>query len=137
MQANIERIESGPSYMDKASEQYGDPLTDYVEQELREGFAAACDNGDANALCSWAPKTTDWEAAKRVPIDQRTTKHLPKRVQSLHEVLSESLDYGNGPTMCEAMQLILNVANGCDESTQQQARNLLTRMGEAYARANS
>jgi hypothetical protein len=123
---NIERIDSGPAYMDRASEQYGDTESERTEREIRTGFAMAAGKADANALCTWAPRTTDWDAAKRMPIDQRTT-----------EVMVESLDYGNGPTMTEAMQLILNATRSTDTDLALLAGDLVDRMGAAFARMNS
>ena len=132
--ASIERRETGPADQDRtASAWFGNDTT---ERELYDGFMKSVDNGDANALCSWAPKTTDWDAAGRLPIDQRTTVSLPKRAQTMAECMAESLDHGDGPSMTEAMQLILNVATGCDESTRSQAMRLLERMGDSFAKHN-
>jgi len=133
---NIERRDSGPSYMDRASEHYGDTEAASRERELARQFAKAVAKGDANALCPWAPYITDWETIKRTPVDQRTATALPKRQQTLAELMDESIDYGRGPSLAEAMQLILNAASG-SESTQQQARDLLARMGDAFARMNA
>jgi hypothetical protein len=127
---SIERIDSGPAYMDKASDAH------YSSSTLQADFLAAADKGDANALAPWAPFTTDWALIKSSAIDQRTAKSLPKRAQTLAECMAESLDYGNGPSLSEAMQLILNVATGCDESTTSQARRLLERMAESFAYHN-
>ena len=132
---SIERRETGQADQDRtASAWFGN---DTNERELYDGFMQSVDSGDANALCAWAPKTTDWDAAKRVPIDQRTTGSLPKRAQTMAELMVESLDYGDGPSMVEAMQLILNVATVCDESIRSQAMRLLERMGDSFAKHNS
>jgi hypothetical protein len=61
----------------------------------------------------------------------------PLRVQRLHEVMGESLDYSNGPSMVEAMQLILNVAYSANlVNAPAQARALLARMANAWASQN-
>ena len=133
--ASIERRETGPADQDRtASAWFGNDTT---ERELYDGFMKSVDSGDANALCSWAPKTTDWDAAKRMPFDQRTTVSLPKRAQTMAECMAESLDHGDGPGMTEAMQLILNVARSGDESIRSQAMRLLERMGDSFAKHNS
>ena len=136
---NIERIDSGPAYMDRASEHYGDKESERHERELRDGFVIAVDKADANALCPWAPRTTDWQSINRLPLEQRTAevRAVAKRVQTLAECMAESLDYGNGPTMVEAMQLILNATRSTDADLALQAGDLVDRMGAAFARMNS
>jgi hypothetical protein len=134
---NIERRESGQASMDRTSEHFGDTEAQRNEREIRDGFAMSAGKADANALCTWAPMVTDWDAAKRMPIDQRTAQHLPKRAQTLTEIMAESLDYSDGPTMVEAMQLILNATRSTDADLAQQAANLVDRMGAAFARMNS
>lgn len=127
---SIERRESGPAHMDKASDSH------YSNSTLQAEFLAATDKGDASALAPWAPYTTDWAMVKNSTSDQRATNKIPKRPQTLAECMAESLDHRNGPSMAEAMQLILSVATGCDESTTNQARRLLERMAEAFAYHN-
>jgi hypothetical protein len=131
---SIERADSGPAWMDRASEESDrEACRRAVAQgEMEEDFRQACKKGDANALCDWAPMTTDWDAVKRMPIDQKAATTLPKRMQVLHEVLTEALDFQKGPTRSELMQLLLNTANG-SAAAQQQARQLLTRMGAEFA----
>jgi hypothetical protein len=128
---NIERKDSGPAYMDKASDQH------YSASTMQAEFMAAVAKGDANALAPWAPLTTDWEAAKKdadpsVRFSTIIGRH--KRQQTLSECMSESLDYGDGPSIVEAMHLILNVASGKDES--ETARRLLERMAACFAYHN-
>jgi len=135
--ANIERIESGPAWADRSSAQFDGYSAERTERQLYDDFQKSVDGGDANALCAWAPRITDWAVARATPIDQRKATSLPKRAQTLAECMAESLDCGDGPSMAEAMQLIVNVATGCDESTTAQARRLLERMAESFARHNS
>jgi hypothetical protein len=100
-------------------------------------FMAAVDKGDANALAPWAPLTTDWEAANKdadTSVRFSTIIGRHKRQQTLAECMSESLDYSGGPSIVEAMHLILNVASGKDES--ETARRLLERMAACFAYHN-
>ena len=130
------------------------PVTDadeYIEslfakQEARQAaadsmasmFRESAKKADANALVQWAPMVTDWERARRQPVDQKTATELPKRYQTLAEVMAESLDFDHGPRETELMQLLLNVAHGADlANAPHHARDLLRRMGEAYGRVNS
>ena len=137
--ASIERAESGPAWADRSSEQFDGYSTERTERQLYDDFQKSVDGGDANALCAWAPRVVDWNAINRLPIEQRTpqTRAAARRAPTLAECMAESLDYGDGPSMTEAMQLIVNVATGCDESTTAQARRLLERMADSFARHNS
>jgi len=98
-----------------------------------QSFMDACRKADANELVTWAPKTTDWETV-RASLHSVGTD-MPKRLQTLTEVMQESLDYPSGPNMSEIMQLVLNVAYGRDVvNAPEQARNLLERMANTWAR---
>ncbi len=100
-----------------------------------QSFMSACRIKDANALAPWAPKTTDWEAV-RASLHSVGTD-MPKRLQTLAEVMQESLDYPSGPHMSEIMQLVLNVAYGNDVvNAPEQARNLLERMADTWAKCD-
>jgi hypothetical protein len=114
----------------------------YEAQEAQEAaefaasreYLAACQKVDANAVATFAPMTTDWNEA-RGPCAMGSPR--PLRVQRLHEVMGESLDYSNGPSMVEAMQLILNVAYSANlVNAPAQARALLARMANAWASQN-
>jgi ketosteroid isomerase-like protein len=103
-----------------------------AERAVIEDFTEACRRGDANALCQWAGMTTDWALVKPPVLAGQI---LPRRALQLHEVMEQSLDYGDGPTMQEAMQLILNAANGMDcRST---AAGLVKRIGQTHAKYNT
>ena len=133
---NVERIDSGPASMDRASEYFGDTEAEHREQELRAGFMFAAGRADANALATWAPTVTDYELRRKLHL-AHDAKFQPQRVQTMTEVMSESLDYSTGPSMTEAMQLILNACRSTDAELAQQAANLVDRMGAAFARMNS
>jgi hypothetical protein len=109
-----------------------------AEAAMDRGFRAACDLGDAKAMAPWAPLTTDWDAVNKRPVDQRHATSLPKRQQTLAEVMFECLDMRAGPDISEAMQLILNVANGKDpQAAIDQARSILNKMVSAYVAQNA
>lgn len=102
-----------------------------AEVQAAIDFMKACGKCDANALAGFAPMVRDW-TQKCISIDK-----APKRVQTLTEVMQESLDYQNGPSMTEAMQLLLNVAFNADIVNQPaQARALLGRMASTWAAQN-
>lgn len=136
---SIERIESGPASQDRTSAAYfGNPETAYVERELRANFAKAADVGDANAVCGWAPYTTDWNAINRLPLEKRTAevRAVAKRCQTMAELMVESLDYGDGPSMVEAMHLILAATKSSDTDLALLAGDLVERMGASFALHN-
>jgi hypothetical protein len=109
-----------------------------AEAAMDRGFRAACDLGDSNAMAPWAPMTTDWDAVNKRPVAQRHAGALPKRQQTLAEVMFECLDMRAGPDISEAMQLILNVASGKDpKAAMDQARSILNRMVTAYVAQNA
>jgi hypothetical protein len=100
---------------------------DKAEGDLALDFLAACRKCDSNALARFAPMVNDYQSAF-VP--------MPKRMQTMTEVLEESLDY-DGPTTSEVMQLLLNVAYGTDVvNAPEQARDLLNRMAATFAKFN-
>lgn len=57
------------------------------------------------------------------------------QLQTVGAVMAESLDYGNGPSMDDAMRLIAHAATGADVADM--ARSLLNRMADAYAHYNA
>ena len=106
-----------------------------AEAQAADDFLSACRKGDANALATFAPMVKDYETARRL---QCATADVPKRYETLTEVLQESLDYTNGPCMTELMQLLLNVAYGSDVvNAPAQARSLLQRMADKWAWINT
>lgn len=106
-----------------------------AERDMADDFLAACRKCDANALAAFAPMVNDWDAATRQP--RAAVAPMPKRVQTLAEVLEESLDYGSGPSKTELMQLLLNVAYSADlVNAPTQARALLSRMADTFATNN-
>jgi hypothetical protein len=126
---NIERIESGPAYAGASFDELRITQSEIYEREqsaMRSNFAHACQKADANALCDWAPRRTDFS---RFP---------EPRTQTLAEVMADSLDFDAGPGISEVMQLVLNVAHGSNlAQAPQQARELLKRMGAMYAHATA
>jgi hypothetical protein len=104
-----------------------------AEWEADRAFTAACAAGDANAIATFAPMVRDFTA----PVSP-VGAYVPKRVQLLTEVMQESLDYPSGPSMTEAMQLLLNVAYGTDPvAVQDQAKRLIERMATTWASQNT
>jgi hypothetical protein len=102
-----------------------------AERDADDAFMAACGRCDANALADFAPMVRDW-TFKVASIDK-----APKRVQTLTEVMQESLDYPSGPCMEELMQLLLNVAFNRDLVNQPaRARDLVARMAGTWASQN-
>lgn len=103
-----------------------------AERAAIEDFTEACRRGDANALANFAPMVTDWHLAK---LPHPVGAPAPKRAQTLSEVMVESLDYGDGPSMTEAMQLLLNAAYGSsDTHLSEMARGLIKRMAQTHAK---
>lgn len=139
---SIERIESGHSWQDRSSGEYEGYCEGIAaaeaEHALRANFAKAADVGDANALCSWAPFTTDWNAINRLPLEKRTAevRAVVKRAQTMTELMVESLDYGDGPSMVEAMHLILAATKSSDTDLALLAGDLVERMGASFALHN-
>lgn len=108
---------------------------DKAQASMAAAFVHACQGADANALATFSPMVRDWDAAKHLPTS--IGAHMPMRFQTVAEVMQESLDYSRGPSMTEAMQLILNVAYGTDlVNAPQQARALLSRMATTFAAYN-
>jgi hypothetical protein len=108
-----------------------------AENSMIEDFIAACQRCDANALAAFAPMVPDWDAAKRKP--RLAGEPMPKRVQTLAEVIDEATDYPSGPGKTEHTQLLLNLAFGTESRAvlAQQARQLLANAGHTFAIHNA
>lgn len=112
---NLERVESAPRHM----QGYSSAVDFYMalacrqaaaQGETEEVFRQACKAGDVHAsTAAWAPA------------------HYP----TLADVLQCSLDFTAGPAHADAMQVLLDAANGKDVGNK--ARELLRRMGEKWA----
>jgi hypothetical protein len=126
MEALIERRESGPAWMDKTSDLYAPDVEAIAlaraQIEARDQLQSAISKGDANALCQFS-MVTDWDAARRQPVDQSTAKSLPKRAQTLAEVLNDAIN-GYPEKETALIQLLLNACSSADESIATQARAL-------------
>lgn len=116
-------IDAGNHY--QAAYDYAERMEE-AEQAMADDFAELAMKADANAFAQFATLVQDHGSRS-------------KRVQTFAEVMAESLDYTNGPTMTEAMQLILNAAYGnlSPEVVKAQARDMVERMGNAYARVHA
>lgn len=129
---NIEPVESGPAWSDHASEEFEGYDAAAEEVALRAYFARQVQAGDANAVCPWAPWVHDKEAMSALGL-KWTDKNLPKRAQTLAEVMVQSLDYSDGPSMTEAMHLILAATKSTDTDLAVLAGELVERMGASFA----
>jgi hypothetical protein len=99
-------------------------------------FMKACQRLDANALADFAPMTTDWDSVRATP--RAVGAPMPKRMQTLAECMTDSLDLGNGPSTTEVMQLVLILAFSSDAQANQsrRARQLLASMANNWAENN-
>ena len=88
-----------------------------AEARMADAFTRAAIAGDMTAPAYFAPR--DYK----------------RRLQTVGAVMAESLDYGNGPSMDDAMRLIAAAATGADVADM--ARSLLNRMADAYAHYNA
>ena len=88
-----------------------------AEARMADAFTSAVLHGDMDAPAYFAPR--DYAG----------------KLQTVGAVMAESLDYGNGPSMAEAMRLIAAAATGADVADM--ARSLLNRMADAYAHYNA
>lgn len=105
------------------------------EQEAQRSYLEdligdAIRKGDANALCSFAT-VTDWDAVRRQPVDQRTATALPRRAQTLAEVMFESVD-GYPETITQLVQLLLNACKSTDVDLAYPANALLDQLAAKW-----
>lgn len=125
----MEKIESSPAYMKEHGSAYayhawrGDQQAER-DAQTQAAFLAACRKCDANAMATWVPTVSDREGGPHA-----------RRAPAFHEVLAEALDFTQGPTLSEVMQLLLNVGYGADVvNAPAQARALLERMAAEWTR---
>lgn len=97
-----------------------------AERAMADAFEELAMKSDANAFAEFAPLVRDHDRAG-------------KRKQTMAEVMHDALDSSSGPSITEAMQLILNAAYGnlSPEVVKAQARDLVERAGKAHARVNA
>jgi hypothetical protein len=109
-------------------DKYND-MVQAAEDQYEADFLAQAKIGDANALCGWASTVADRSNISGVvSIDK-----LSRRARTFAEVASDTLDLGNGPSMTELIQVLLNVASGLPE-TQTQAQDLIESLAANYAK---
>ena len=131
----IERQDSAPAHMAgyASATDYGISWTQRQAEadfETYESFKDLCAANNATALVDWAPLRNDYSAPSVDGV-------RPQRKNFLHEVMSESLDYASGPSMADAMQLILNATNSSDAAIAKQARALIHEMAKTWAKFNT
>lgn len=97
-----------------------------AERGMADEFIELAMKADANAFAEFAPLVRDHCRAAR-------------RKQTMTEVVMESLDTSDGPTITEAVQALLNIAYGNlpFEVQREQARNLFERGSAAFARVHA
>lgn len=138
MDALIERRESGPAWMDKTSDLFGPDVDAKQAEDARRELAHALDSaiakGDANTLCSFAT-VTDWDLVNRQPIDQRNAIRLPRRAQTLTEVLLEAVN-GYPEVETQLVQLLLNACRSSDPVHAEQAKTLRAHIANKWVEAS-
>jgi hypothetical protein len=122
----IDPVEHASRHGDE-QDKYSD-MVQAAEDQARADFLTQAKKGDANAVCIWAGTVTDYANANGVT----STDKLPRRARTFAEVATDALDLGNGPSMCEVIQVLLNAASD-NICTQSLARGLLARMADAHA----
>lgn len=132
--SHLDAIEDAATYCDKLEAQQ--EAQRQAEAVAIVDFMKACQRLDANALADFAPLTTDWDAVRAGP--RAVGAPMPMRVPTLSELMSDSLDLGNGPSTTEVMQLVLSLAFSSDAQANQahRARQLLASMAATYAAYN-
>jgi len=101
-----------------------------AELAMHDDFIAACKAGNVNARCEWAPLSVNFEDGK----------YTRNKVQNLADVMDGSLDYGDGPTSAELMDLLCDVAYGDlpnSHDNRKRAQALISRMASTFARYNA
>lgn len=120
---NYEKLDTGPARLDRV--EAGHRLAD-AESAMATAFVNAAMAGDLNELAPWAPLRTEYE---------RSTGRDFKRLATVGEVLTDSLDYSKGPTIEDVLALLCAAAGGQDQ--QAQAKALIGRMAQTYAKYNA
>jgi hypothetical protein len=100
-----------------------------AEKLMADEFLAATRAGRMDAPALFAARTADHVAPKKADGSRY------QRYQVISEVMTESLDYGDGPKMADLMDLLCRVAKG--EVQTAAARELLNRMAASFAKYNA
>ena len=120
---NYEKRDTGPACLDRveAAHRQAD-----AESAMATAFVDAAMACDLNELAPWAPMRTEYTRGDGPDF---------KRLASVGEVLADSLDYTTGPAVHDVLDLLCSVASGQDQ--QAQAKALIGRMAETYAKYNA
>ena len=123
---NHEKPDTGPAILDRV--EAGHRQAD-AEAAMAAEFVKAAQACDLTELAPWAPMRTEYA---------RATGNDFKRLATVGEVLTDSLDYSKGPQLDDVMALLCEVAYGTNQIDQPaKARALIHRMAETYAKYNA
>lgn len=103
-------------------------------RHLESQLNAAIAKGDANGLCQFAT-VTDWALVHRQPVDQQTATRLPRRDQTLTEVLLEAVN-GYPEVETQLIQLLLNTCGSTDSVIAEQAKALRAQIANKWLEAS-
>lgn len=116
-----ELMESNPRLI--RAQDAEDEAREARDDYLRRCFMSAVIKGDMNAVADWAPMVSVWENGL-----------VLRKLQTVGEVLADVLDYRNGPSTSEVMNLLCKAAYG--QHYEFLAYRLIERMAEQFVRHN-
>ena len=120
---NYEKRDTGPACLDRVEAAHRQAA---AESAMATAFVDAAMALDLTELAPWAPMRTEYA---------RATGNDFKRLATVGEVLTDSLDYSKGPTIEDLLRIVCEVASGQDQ--QAQAKALIGRMAQTYAKYNA
>ena len=120
---NYEKPDTGPAILDRVEAGHRQAA---AEAAMAAEFVKAAHGCDLTELAPWAPRRTEYA---------RATGNDFKRLATVGEVLTDSLDYSKGPTVEDLLRIVCAVSTGHPQ--QALARALIQRMAETYAKYNA
>lgn len=91
----------------------------YLENEFMDAAAL----GDLNVQADWAPLTSDWDGNRAV-----------KRISTVGEAIAGTLDFRDGPTTEDVLDLLIRTAFG--KSCEFEAYQMVERMARQFVKHN-
>lgn len=131
----IERRDGWAMRLADEAERYSS-VKSRAEADMAFDFQRAIEAGDGDVMPLWAPTVRDYESAKAQNI-KHDAKHYPRRRMTVAEMLSDSLDYGNGPDMGDVVKVLSFALKSSDPMVALAATQLVQRCGAKFAEHNA
>ena len=103
--------------------------------ELKANFLATLKHGVPGAQREWMGTVIDYAECQLLNI-LCTSPGAPRKLKDFESVFADSLDYAEGPTHADIIQLLSAAMNSTDPQINYAANNLARRCAHVWAKMN-